>query len=118
MSFNLMATVTICSDFGAQEKKSVTVSIVSSSICHEVMATEFQKNIFFRFIDYAKAFDCVDHNKLWKILHETEIPEHLTCLLKNLYTGQEVTVRTRHRKTDWLPIGKGVPQGFYCHPAY
>ena len=118
MSFNLMATVTICSDFGAQEKKSVTVSIVSSSICHEVMAREFQKNIFFHFIDYARAFDCVDHNKLWKILQEMGIPEHLTCLLKNLYTGQEVTVRTRHRKTDWLPIGKGVPQGFYYHPAY
>ena len=118
MSFNLMATVTICSDFGAQEKKSVTVSIVSSSICHGVMAREFQKNIFFRFIDYAKPFDCVDHNKVYKILKEMRISDHLMCLLRKLYVGQEATVRTRHRKTDWLPIGKGVPQGFYCHPAY
>ena len=63
-------------------------------------AREFQKNIYFCFIDYAKAFDCVDHNKLWKILKEMGIPDHLTCLLRNLYTGQEATVRTRHRTTD------------------
>ena len=69
-------------------------------------AREFQKNIYFCFIDYAKAFDCVDHNQLWKILQEMEIPDHLTCLLRNLYAGQEVTVRTGHGTTDWLQIGK------------
>ena len=74
-------------------------------------AREFQKNIYFCFIDYAKAFDCVDHNKLWKILHEMEIPDHLTCLLRNLYAGQEATVRTGHGTTDWFQIGKGVRQG-------
>ena len=65
-------------------------------------AREFQKNIYFCFIDYAKAFDCVDHNKLWKILKEMKIPDHLTCLLRNLYAGQEATVRTRHGTTDWF----------------
>ena len=69
-------------------------------------AREFQKNIYFCFIDYAKAFDCVDHNKLWKILKEMGIPDHLTCLLRNLYAGQEATVRTGHGTTDWLQIGK------------
>ena len=73
-------------------------------------AKEFQKNIWF--IDYAKAFDCVDHNKLWKILRDTGIPDHLTCLLRNLYTGQEATVRTGHGTTDWFQIGKGVCQGY------
>ena len=71
-------------------------------------ARELQKNIYFCFIDYAKAFDCVDHNKLWKILKKMGIPDHLTCLLRNLYAGQEVTVRTRHGTTDWLQVGKGV----------
>ena len=66
----------------------------------------FQKNIYFCFIDYIKAFDCVDHNKLWKILQEMEIPDHLTCLLRNLYAGQEATVRTGHGTTDWFQIGK------------
>ena len=74
-------------------------------------AREFQKNISFCFIDYGKAFDCVDHNKLWKILQETGIPDHLTCLLRNLYAGQEATVRTGHGTTDWFQIGKGVRQG-------
>ena len=69
-------------------------------------AREFQKNIYFCFIDYAKAFDCVDHNKLWKILQEMGIPDHLTCLLRNLYAGQEATVRTGHGTTDWFQIGK------------
>ena len=68
-------------------------------------AREFQKNIYFCFIDYAKAFDCVDHNKLWKILKEMGIPDHLTCLLLNLYSGQEETVRTGHRTTDWFHTG-------------
>ena len=70
-------------------------------------AREFQKNIYFCFIDYIKAFDCVDHNKLWKILKKMGIPDHLTCLLRNLYAGQEATVRTGHG-TDWFQIGKGV----------
>ena len=74
-------------------------------------AREFQKNIYFCFIDYAKVFDCVDHNKLWKILKEMGIPDHLTCLLRNLYAGQEATVRTEHGTTDWFQIGKGVCQG-------
>ena len=71
-------------------------------------AREFQKNIHFCFIDYDKAFDYVDHNKLWKILKEMGIPDHLTCLLRNLYAGQEATVRTGHGMTDWFQIGKGV----------
>ena len=80
-------------------------------------AREFQKNIYFCFIDYAKAFDCVDHNQLWKILKEMEIPDHLTCLLRNLYAGQEATVRTRHGKIDWFQIGKGVCQGCILPPC-
>ena len=79
---------------------------------------DFQKNIYFCFIDYAKAFDCVDHNKLWKILKELRIPDHLTCLLRSLYAGQEATVRIGHGTTDWFQIGKGVCQAVYCHPAY
>ena len=78
---------------------------------------EFQKNIYFCFIDNAKAFDCVDHNKLWKILKEMGIPEHPTCLLRNLYAGQEATVRTGHRTTDWFQIGKGVCQGSVLSPC-
>ena len=74
-------------------------------------AREFQKNIYFSFIDYAKAFDCVDHNKLWKILQEMGIPDHLTCLLRNLYADQEAAVRTGHGATDWFQIGKWVRQG-------
>ena len=77
----------------------------------------FQKNIYFCFIDYAKAFDCVDHNKLWKILREMGIPEHLTCLLGNLYAGQAATVRTGHGPTDWFQIGKGVRQGCILSPC-
>ena len=69
---------------------------------------EFQKNISFCFIDYAKAFDCVNHNNLWKILKEMGIPDHLTCLLRNLYAGQEARVRTGHGTTDWFQIGKGI----------
>ena len=79
-------------------------------------AREFQKNIYFCFIDYAKAFDCVDHNKLWKILKEMGISDHLTCLLRNLYAGQEATVRTGHGITDWFQIGKGVRQGCILSP--
>ena len=79
---------------------------------------EFQKNIYFRFIDYDKAFDCADHNKLGKILKEMGIPDHLTCLLRNLYANQEATVRTGHETTDWFQIGKGDVKAVYCHPAY
>ena len=80
-------------------------------------AREFQKNIYFCFIDYAKAFDCVDHNKLWKILKEMGISDHLTCLLRNLYAGQEATVRTGQGTTDWFQIGKGVHQGCILSPC-
>ena len=80
-------------------------------------AREFQKNIYFCFIDYAKAFDYVDHKKLWKILKEMGIPDHLTCLLRNLYAGQEATVRTGHGTTDWFRIGKGVRQGCILSPC-
>ena len=79
-------------------------------------AREFQKNIYFCFIDYAKAFDYVDQ-KLWKILQDLGIPDHLTCLLKNLYAGQEATVRPGHRTTDWFQIGKGVHQGCILSPC-
>ena len=78
---------------------------------------EFQKNICFCLIDYAKAFDCGDHNKLWKILQEIGIPDHLTYLLRNLYAGQEATVRTGHGTTDWFQIGKGVCQGCILSPS-
>ena len=81
-------------------------------------AREFQKNIYFCFIDYAKAFDCVEHNKLWKILKEMGIPDYLTCLLRNLYAGQEATVRTGHGTTHWFPVGKGVHQGCILSPCF
>ena len=81
-------------------------------------AREFQENIYFYIIDYAKAFDCVNHNKLWKILKEMGIPDHLTCLLKNLYAHQEATIRTGHGTTGWFQIGKGVRQGCILSPAY
>ena len=77
----------------------------------------FQKNSYFHFIDYAKAFNCVDHHKLWKILKEMGIPDHLTCLLGKLYAGQEATVRTGHETTDWFQIGKGVCQGYILSPC-
>ena len=80
-------------------------------------AREFQKNIYFCFIDYAKAFDCVDHNKLWTILKEMGIPDHLTGLLRNLYAGQEATVRTGHGTTDWFQKEKGVHQGCILSPC-
>ena len=80
-------------------------------------AREFQTNIYFCFIDYTKVFACVDHNKLWKILEEMAIADHLTCLLRNPYTGQEATVRTGHGTTDWFQIGKGVCQGCILSPC-
>ena len=81
-------------------------------------AREFQKNIYFCFINYAKAIDCVDQNKLWKILKEMGIPDHVTCLLRNLYAGQEATVRTGHGTTDWFQIGKEYVKAVFCHPAF
>ena len=91
------------------------------NICRIIeKARKFQKNICFCFIDYNKAFNCVDHNKMWKILKKMGIPDQLTCLLRNLYAGQEATVRTRHgsRGTDWFQIGKEYVKAVYCHPAY
>ena len=90
----------------------------TANICWIIKKTrEFQKNIYFCFIDYAKAFDCVDHNKLWKIMKEMGIPDHLTRLLRNLYAGQEATVRTGHGTTDCFQIGKGVRQGCILSPC-
>ena len=90
-----------------------------ANICRIIKkARESQKNIYFCFIDYGKSFDCVDHNKLWKILKEMGIPDHLTCLLRNLDVGQEATVSTRHGTADWFQIGKGVHQGCILSPAY
>jgi hypothetical protein len=80
-------------------------------------AREFQKNIYFSFTDYAKAFDCVDHNKPWKILKAMGIPDHFTWILRNLFAGQQATVRTGHRTTDWFQIGKGVPQRCILSPC-
>ena len=89
-----------------------------ANICDIIeKAREFQKDIYFCFIDYSKAFDYVDHNKLWKILKEMGIPSHLTCLLRNLYAGQEATVRTRHGTMNWFQIGKGVHQGCILSPC-
>ena len=79
---------------------------------------EFQKNIYFCLIDYAKAFNYMDHNKLWKILKEMGIQHHLTCLLRNLYAGQEATVRTGHGRTDWFQAGKEYIKAVYCHPTH
>ena len=86
--------------------------------CIILKAREFQKNIYFCFIDYTKSFDCVDHNKLQKILQGMGTPNHLTCLLRNLYAGQEAMVRTRQGTTEWFQIGKGVSQGCILSPAY
>ena len=89
-----------------------------ANICWVIKkAKDFQKNIYFCFIDYAKAFDCVDHNKLWKILQAMGIPDQLTCLLRNLYAGQEVSVRTGHGKTDWFKTGKGIHQSCILSPC-
>ena len=90
-----------------------------ANICWIIeQARKFQKSIYFCFTGYAKAFDCVDHNKLWKILKEMAIPDYLTCLLRNLYAGQEAIVRTGHGTTDWFQTGKEYVKAVYCHPAY
>ena len=90
---------------------------MSTSVRSSKKIREFQKNIYFCFTDYAKALDCVDHNKLWKILKEMGIPDHLTCLLRNLYTGQKATVRTGHGTTVWFQMRKGVHQGCILSPC-
>ena len=90
----------------------------TANICRIIeKAIEFQKNIYFCFIDYTKAFDCVHHNKLWKILKDMGIPDHLICLLRNLYAGQEATLRTGYGTTDWFQLGKGVRQGCILSPC-
>ena len=96
-------------DIQAEFRKGRRTRYQIANICWNIKkAREFQKNIYFCFINYAKAFDYVDHNKLWKIRKEMGIPDHLTCLLRNLYAGQEATVRTRHGTMDWFRIGKEV----------
>ena len=98
-------------DVQARFRKGRGIRVQIANVCWIIeKAKEFQKNIYFCFIDYANAFDCVDHNKLWKILKDMEIPDHLTCLLRNLYAGQEATVRTGYRATDWFQIRKEVRQ--------
>ena len=105
-------------DIQAGFRKGTGIRDLVASICWIIKkAREFQKNNYFCFIDYAKAFDWVDHIKLWKILQEMGIPDHLTCLLRNLYAGQEAIVRTGHGPTDWLQIGKGVCQGCILSPC-
>ena len=105
-------------DVQAGFRKGIGTRDQIANICWIIeKAREFQKNIYFCFIDYAKAFDCVDHNKLWQILKERGIPDHLTCLLRNLYAGQEATVRTGHGTTDWFQIRKGVCQGCVLSPC-
>ena len=105
-------------DVQAGFKKDRGIRDQIANICWIIKkASEFQKNIYFCFIDYAKAFDYVDHNKLWTILKEMEIPDHLTCLLRTLYAGQEATVRTGHGTTDWFQIGKRIRQGCILSPC-
>ena len=105
-------------DIQADFRKGRRTRDQNANICWIIKkAGEFQKNIYFCFIDYIKAFDCVDHNKLWKILKEMGILDHLTCLLRNLYADQETTVRTEHGTTDWFRIGKGVCQGCILSPC-
>ena len=107
------------SDVEASFRKGRGIRNQIANICWIIKkAREFQKNIYFSFIDYAKAFNCVDHNKLWKILKEMGIPDYMTCLLRNLYAGQEATDRTGHETTDWFQTGKGLVKAVYCHSAY
>ena len=91
---------------------------IASICCVREKAREFQKSIYFCFIDYGKAFDCLDYSKLWKILKEMGIPDHLTHLLRNLYASQETTARTGHETTDWFKWGKEYTKAVYCHSAY
>ena len=98
---------------GTLQKCPILTNVIKTNdyFCFKLLYPQFNRNTYFSFIDYAKAFDCVDHNKLRKILQETGIPDHFTCLLRNLYAGQEETVRTGHQTTDWFQIGKGRHQG-------
>ena len=106
------------SDVQAGFRKGRGTRAQTANICWIIEKTiEFQKDIYFCFIDYTKAFDCVDHNKLWKIIQEMRIPDHLTCLLRNLYAGQQATVRIEHGTMDWFQIGKGVRQGCILSPC-
>ena len=106
-------------DMQARFSKGRETTDQSANICWIVeKAREFQKSVYFCFIDYAKAFGCVDQNKLWQIQKEMGISDHLTCLLRNLYAGQEATVRTGNGTTDWSQVGKGVVKAVHCHPAY
>ena len=109
--FHLKLKLSILDLFSSREE--ISLEVYTYNICIE-KAREFQKNIYFCFIDYAKAFDCVDHNQLWKILKEMGIPNHLTCLL---YAGQEATVKTGHGTTDWFQMGKEYVEAVYHHPA-
>ena len=105
-------------DVQARFRKGRETRDLTANFCWIIQkAREFQKNIYFYFIDYTKGFDCVDHNKLWKILQEMGVPDHLICLLRNLYAGQEATVRTWHGTTDWFQIGKGVHRGCTLSPC-
>ena len=101
---------------GFEEAKESEIKLPTATGSSKIQESS-RKTIYFCFIDYAKAFDCVDNNKLWKILKEMGIPDHLTCLLRNLYAGQEATVRTGHGMTDWFQIGKGVHQGYILSPC-
>ena len=103
---------------GGFRKSRGTRDKIANIHCITEKARDFHKNIYFCFIDYAKAFDGVDHNKLWKILKEVGIPDHLTCLWRNLYAGQETRVRTEHGTADWFQIGNEYVKAVYCHPAY
>ena len=102
---------------GLENAEEPEIKLPTSAVSQK-KTRQFQKNIYFCFIDYAKAFDCVNHNKLWKILQEMGISDHLTCLLRNLDAGQDATVRTRHRTMNWFKIWKGVVKVVYCHLVY
>ena len=104
---------------GTFHKYPILTNVIKTNdyFCFKLLYPQFNRNIYFCFIAYTKAFGCVDHNKLWKILKEKGIPDHFTCLLRNLYAGQEATVRTRHETTDWFQIGKGVHQGCILSPC-
>ena len=108
---SLQSCLTLCDPIDSSPPGSPVPGILQARTLEWVAIAFSEKNIYFCFIDYDKAFDCVDHNKLWKILKEMGIPDHLTCLLRNLYAGEEATVRTGHETTDWFQIGKGVHQG-------
>ena len=121
----ILSIVTTTEPLGKSEQSRESVTCASSSKNGYLFlnwiiekARESQKNIYLCFIDYTKAFDSVDHNKLWKILQEMGIPGHLTCLLRNLYAGQEATFRTRHGTMDWFQFGKGLRQGWILSPTY